>query len=110
MNKTEAENLIMQAVISAFVNAGFVIQIDNGGEADELLGPFTDGTEIFNNMRQADEDVLRIYTEEGKLRGFVQFVYGNSGWDVIADYTTSLQQYLTEADNLASQIETLIDN
>lgn len=41
----------------------------------------------------------------GKRIGWVRMIYGNDGWDVMADYTTNLEDVLTDANKLADKLE-----
>lgn len=57
-----------------------------------------------------DEDYILVYLDarsetEKKRMGWVRFVYGNDGWDVICDYTTWLEPHIKGTEALAREIE-----
>jgi hypothetical protein len=59
---------------------------------------------------ETDDDRLFVYKVDGpKGRrdwfGWVFFVYGNDGYDVISDYTTNLESSLTATNKLAESLE-----
>jgi hypothetical protein len=39
--------------------------------------------------------------DDRDAHGWVRFVYGNDGWDVVSDYTTNLEPHMKNADKLA---------
>jgi hypothetical protein len=41
--------------------------------------------------------------QDTKEFGWVRFIYGNGGWDVINDYTTNLEPWMTNVDAIADQ-------
>jgi len=49
-------------------------------------------TKLFNLIRDLDEAELII--KKGNERGWILFVMGNDGYDVIADYTTNIEKYM----------------
>ena len=69
----------------------------------------TDVRAIIAAMFSTDEDYLFAMTpgEDGKLKraGWVRFIYGNTGFDVINDYTTNLETVLAGTNALADQLE-----
>jgi hypothetical protein len=50
-----------------------------------------------------------IIKKDGKRIGSVVFIYGNSGHDVIADYSMDLHTLLQGAGQLAEQLEGEVD-
>jgi len=54
-------------------------------------------------MRHSDEDYLFCKQEGGGSR-WVRFIYGNDGYDVINDYSCSLEQVLTNTNNLVERL------
>ena len=106
--RREVERKIADAFLTQALAAGYAINVDNGGDAEELPEPSTNKEQILGVMFQADEDRLNVYRYVKKgdyvsLRemGWVLFVYANSGWDVVSDYTTGLKDVMTEAEKLS---------
>ena len=62
----------------------------------------TNSREILDAMMTTDEDFLLLHKGEGS--GWVRFVYGNSGWDVICDYTMDLETVMAGASALADTL------
>jgi hypothetical protein len=91
----------MRRTVTDALNAGFALSVDNG---EELSAPTTKRKEILGAMMQCDEDRL-YYHKDAELVGWVYFVYGNDGWDVISDYTTNLESFLKGADELSRRYE-----
>ncbi len=94
--RQHVERLIAQALIKDGLAAGYAINVNNGGDKHELETPSTDAKVIEETMFATDEEHL-IFYKDGKRVGWVWFVYGNSGWDVISDYTTNLEHIMAGA-------------
>lgn len=76
----------------------------NDGEEDVLLDS-RDINAIFKAMMTTDEDYLLVSRETKSTRyGWVRFIYGNSGWDVINDYTTNLEETLKLTNKLIEEM------
>jgi hypothetical protein len=111
--RQDVEIRILKATVKALLDAGFTLSVFDG-EEDLLLhrtGPETpvvggskDTKTIYNALYNTDEDYLNAW-KGGHIFGWVRFVYGNDGWDVICDYTTNLEPYIGEG----SAVESLID-
>lgn len=94
--RQEVERKIATAVIVQGLAAGYQIVVDNHEEQTPLLDNLDD---VLKAMFQTDEEHLKFF-REGE-RGWVFFVYGNDGWDVINDYTTNLEHIMTEAQKIS---------
>ena len=84
------ERKIVEQVIDAAFANGYKIWIDNGGDWDEVIFCET-AADAKREIMHTDEEYLHIYkVEDGVQKGYgwVWCVYGNDGWDVIADYST----------------------
>lgn len=97
-----AELLIVSATVQSLLGAGYLIDV-NDGEDDVLLG-CADHDQILRVMFSTDEDVLFV-VRDGARRGWVRFIYGNSGFDVMNDCTSNLEAVLQPANDLANMIE-----
>lgn len=97
------EKRIARAFIKQALAAGFAISVFDGME--EPIIKSRDETAIIKAMFSVDTEHLFLYRDEdgGKRFGWVFFVYGNDGWDVVSDYTTNLEPYMTEANKIADQ-------
>ncbi len=101
--RQEVERKIATAFVKAAVNVGYAIAVDYGdGESKRLTSAKT----ILAEMFQGDEDRLYLYNDmQGKPIGWVYFVYGNDGWDVISDYTVNLEYLMGPANAISKQYE-----
>lgn len=112
--RQEIERKIIKAFVTQAIEAGYNITVDDGEEYP--LRNSTSVSEIMKAIMTTDEDRLWIdaklthsYLENLKedvyyvnsALGWVYLVYGNDGWDVIADYTTNLEHLMTEADKIS---------
>lgn len=98
------EQQVMRQCIADLLEAGYWLTLNNGGDDFEI--PWTkDGEIVFNAMRQADEDILWCKTDPNSKGGkIVYFIYGNDGYDVINDYSSSLEEVLTNTNNLVKKL------
>lgn len=105
--RQHVERQIVTAVIDALLAQGFEIAINNGG--DEWEVPFTSNrNQLLAHIMLADDDNLHIRSsaEIGKLgRGWVHAVYGNDGYDVIADYSTNLEPWIGEGTAVEKEMQ-----
>ena len=94
-----ARRLVMDAIA-----VGYAINIDNGGDDYELPAPSVKTKEILDTMFATDDEKLVMF-KDGKRMGWVWFVYGNDGWDVISDYTTNLEHIMAGASPLSDKYQ-----
>lgn len=92
--RQELERKIVKAAITSLLDAGFTIEVDNGGDEPELAAS-TSKSAILKACFLTDDERLYV-SKNGKAFGWVLLVYGNDGWDVISDYTVNLEQYIGE--------------
>lgn len=105
-NVCSAERAIAAAVVKAALDRDYAISVLDGEDVtvERSRNPET----ILRAMRTTDEDYLLIHRRIGSGPngnehssmfnadhfGWVRFVYGNSGFDVICDNTTNLETML----------------
>jgi hypothetical protein len=94
------ERRIAKAFLTTVIAAGHSVIIDNGGDDDENIHAGT-VRHAMKEMFATDEDRVYVIDGSGKNLGGVYFVYGNDGWDVIADYHTKLEDLGLLKDALA---------
>ena len=96
------ERQIIKALVNEVFKRGFTkIIIDNGGDAGEDI-TCTNTKEVMASIRQTDEEHMFFVHPDNPKMSWVFLVYGNDGYDVIADHSTSL-------DELIDTIQPLID-
>lgn len=104
--RQRVEKIIARRVILDAIAAGFYLNVDNGGDEGELPKPSNKCKEVLNAMFATDDEHLVFYKLNGKQMrkvGWVYFVYGNDGWDVVNDYTTNLNPVMQGANELADK-------
>lgn len=111
--RKEVEEKIVGAFVDAALKAGYrlAVSLERGYDTDEMLLGSTDRAKIMEEAFAGDECHIFVQPATGKLldngnvvsRGWVYCVFGNDGWDVIADYTTNLDKLglMVEADKLS---------
>ena len=108
--RQEVESLIAQGVIAAVLAEGLAITVNDGDE--NVLEHSRDADAVLAAMFSTDEDRLYISSgpETAISHGWILFIYGNDGFDVVSDYTTNLESILApivgiDAASLSSRIE-----
>ncbi len=105
----DIEQQVARTAVESLTGAGYKISVFDG-EAF-ALAKTDDVTAILDAMFSTDGDVLYVYTPPAAINesweriGTVDFVYGNSGWDVISDHSLSLENALHSANVLAEKLE-----
>lgn len=103
-DRQRIERRIVRRVVLDLIAAEYRLNLDNGGETWELAEWSTDAKKVLAAMFATDEERLHCRKNEND-RGWVFFVYGNDGPDVICDYTTNLEPILKNAEALAEKLE-----
>lgn len=107
--RLKIERRIARQCMKDLLDAGFLITVFDG--EDFPLRKSNNAKDILDAMFSVDEDVLYVHKRPDvadapmERVGWVQFIYGNDGWDVIADYTTNLESALKPTFALAEKIE-----
>lgn len=99
--RIELEQHIAWAAIRQLLEAGFSLGVNDGEET--VLRYCRDAKKVFAAMLSTDDDYLLVYDLASKKIGWIHFVYGNDGYDVMSDYTMNLEPYLTQANKLADK-------
>ncbi len=107
----EIEWRIVERVIIDLIAAGFALAINHEEEdAIEIVHDLRSMEEMF----ACDEDYLYARKRLGgdtikaqdtiqNCYGWVRFVYGNEGWDVVCDYSTRLEAYMQGAQRISDE-------
>lgn len=99
MTPKEMEAAIVRNAVHELLDHGFTLSVDTGGE-DYEIDRSVDPDAVIAELMNTDEDRLLARAGES-IKGWVHFVYGNDGHDVICDMTVSLEPYLPETLALA---------
>jgi hypothetical protein len=93
------EAVMCRKLIELANAAGYTIEID------EYEGEKTpDDDSILKACFNLDE-IHMIFHKDGQRIGWVFLVMGNSGYDLISDYTTNLEEFLKPAMELGDKLE-----
>ena len=104
--RQQIEKTIARRVVTDLLAAGYELGVNDGENVD--VHHSTDQKKILAAMFLTDEDWLLVYEPKEKCdpgrynpknttsNYWVRFVYGNDGWDVICDYTTTLEPVIGE--------------
>lgn len=97
------ERRIVKAALDIFLEAGFRISVHDGEEV--TLSKSRVRKDIVKAMFTTDEDSLFLYKPDGGARyGWIHFIYGNDGHDVICDYSCNLEELVEPVIALADKI------
>ena len=107
------EKINVKRCIGDLLKAGYSISVDDGEKT--TLRRSTDRKAIFAAMGTTDEDWLCVHKADQPIApgdndtrnsfGWVRFIYGNDGWDVINDYTTNLEPVMATVNAFAEKME-----
>lgn len=97
------ERQIVEKAARCLIAAGYSVEVFDGEETAQAAT--TDMKLIKAALYSTDEDYLRAIDATGKRVGWVRMIYGNDGWDVMADNTTNLEDVLKDATALADKLE-----
>jgi hypothetical protein len=82
-----ADDVVTRALIGAALSRGLEVSIAYAAMGPADLQRSTDADEIFAEARASDETYVRLYRPgEKNAAAWFFLVFGNSGWDAIADY------------------------
>lgn len=113
IERTAVEAKIVRELLNCLTKS---FQVVSAVEHDKLHPKTTDVDQAFSAIFPAESDgtvfpvadevVIYVY-QEGKRYGHVLLVFGNDGYDVIADYTTCLESVLRPAAECAEKLANL---
>jgi hypothetical protein len=101
--RQKMERAIVRRVVKDALKLGYALSVDDGGD-EYTVTESRDGKAVLAALMQTDEDHL-ILNRDGVQRGWVRFVYGNDGWDVICDYSVRVEDAVVGAEALAERLE-----
>lgn len=87
--RIDVEHKIVNRVVSDLLAAGYTLSSPESPKNLVSQEASTGLSALMADLFSCDDAVLRA-SRDGKSGRWVRFIYGNGGWDVISDYTTSL--------------------
>lgn len=101
--RQRVERTIARRVVLDALRLGYTLSVNNGGDDDEIP-PTTEAKAVLAAMFATDDEYLKLH-KDGRYVGWVRFIYGNDGWDVVNDYTCNLDAVMAGADALAEKYQ-----
>lgn len=98
--RIKIEKQILEALVDEVLNKDYHLTVRN-----EIHS--RDKAAIIANCKQSGQDTLQVFDSAGKHVGNIWLVYGNLGYDVIADYSwnNTIVQLLLPVKRLAAALE-----
>lgn len=82
-----AERRMARALVDAILDRGFTVTVSDG--EDRVVKKSIDRAEIMGALSSTDEDYVYVTDGNGRDRAWFRLIYGNSGWDVVSDYSAN---------------------
>ena len=103
--RNEIEKQIVERIVTDAVKMGFRLSVYDG--EDVVLKRSMDISKIMDALMNTDHDEIKFYDNETKYIGWVTLIYGNAGYDVIADYSMNpkIETIISGANKLAEELE-----
>lgn len=102
INRQKIERRVIRAFVKSALADGCEISVYDG--EDFCLKRSSSEKDIMAAIMSTDEDSF-VLRKNGERIGSVQLVYGNDGYDVIADYSVSLEYLMADANSVADKAE-----
>lgn len=106
VRRIRMEKRMASGLVRACLKRGYAVTIDNG--EDKPIEKSKDYRAIMKELWATDEEHVLIYDDKGKYLGWFFLVYGNDGYDLIADYSANEvcdELYNTDIEPLANRVE-----
>ncbi len=85
LTRIKVENGVVSRIVDSALSSGYNVSVYDG--EDFPIRNSRIKKDIMRHIMSTDSDVLKIHTVSGETIGNIYLVYGNCGWDVIADHT-----------------------
>lgn len=96
------ERAVIRRAVTDLLAAGYLVAVHDG---EALLDPRREVGAVMADIMSVDEESLCVYRSlPGKPFASIYLVHGNDGWDVMADYSISLEGVLSGANTLADAL------
>ncbi len=98
------EIALVRKVCTELIGKGYKLSVDDG--EDTPVKRSTDVEAIVDAAFAVDECRFYVHRDDAHIAmGWIFFVFGNSGWDSINDYTTNLEEALKGVNEYADALE-----
>lgn len=108
LDRRTVEVLICRRMAESLIGQGYVLSVWDGEEY--AVKHSADVEAVMQNLLACDEEIVRVslrdtVTGATKSQGTVTLVYGNDGWDLIADHAVGLTEALADVTAYAASLE-----
>ena len=103
MTVQEMDRLVITKTVEVLIAAGAVLSVDDGGEGWAVRSS-TDKNAIVEAVTAVDDCMLSVRGADA-VHGWVRFVLGNDGYDVINDHSARLEETLAPVFALCDELE-----
>lgn len=106
------ERQIVTLLADTILQAGYLIEVDNGGDEDEIaLAPTAERSAVMEALFASGYDTLNVHDKAGNYLGFFYLIY-NLGAYVISNCTGNelFDRLALPAEALARKIEGWVDD
>lgn len=97
MNVAEIDRLVAERIVDTMLDAGFSVSVwDCEDQPEMYVHPSTDKKQIMDEMFTVQDEILFFY-KPNRLAypyGSVRLIYGQSGWDVVNDYSMNIESLI----------------
>ena len=100
--RQKIERRIVRSILTKAKKEGYTRFIYNGEETIKL-SPLTSIKAMLELCFSVDEEHI-ILKKDGRKFESIFLVYGNSGHDVITDYSTSLEKFMSPIEEMCEKI------
>lgn len=103
-SRIDAERKICRRTIRELHAAGYEMRVHSGDEFETKRAETESG--LMRALFNLDDAWLLVHHKgQRKAFGWVRFVFGNDGWDVVSDYTTNLEAVMDTITQYSRQFE-----
>lgn len=101
------ERAVIRTLAQTLLDAGYALRVYEGEEYAGRLT--TNRDEIMSQIMSVDEEQLDVFIGDGshehaRRYATIFLVYGNDGWDVIADYSSKLEVFMGPVNTLIDKL------
>jgi hypothetical protein len=98
------EYMIVRRALRDLTKAGYeMYAVENDWPGEELTRNIRDDKESLLYLFNLDQEYVFV-RKDGRDAGWVFFVFGEDGWDVICDYTVNLEDALAVTNGLSERL------
>lgn len=103
--RLDIERRIVNKAVDTLLDQNYLLSVHDGEVT--TVRRSNNASEIKAALRTTDMDQLIVHNACGQRVGWLRFVYGNDGFDVLADYTTNLEGAIAPINEYARDQERL---